>query len=142
VSVATSSTFRRLARLTGAAPRRDGPFVRRGLSRCDLDQLLQTLARLPAAKRARLPGLSRAKATQILARAIVAGTAMKALIIVHVDLSPWALREGIMLQRLDHMTEDDALHASALITAAAHRSTSSGDERQDHPPPLAVQRTV
>ena len=35
-AVATSKTFRQLARITGAAPSSDGPFVRRELARDDL----------------------------------------------------------------------------------------------------------
>lgn len=100
-AVATSRTFHQLARLCGAAPRRRGPFEPRLLHRKDLRDQLGRLARLPAADRARLPGISRPRARQSLAGALVAHTAMDLFGLREVTVCPWALREGILLHRLE-----------------------------------------
>jgi exopolyphosphatase / guanosine-5'-triphosphate,3'-diphosphate pyrophosphatase len=100
-AVATSRTFQQLARLCGAAPTRDGPFVRRILRRSDLKVRLHRLAELPAAERAELPGISAPRARQSLAGAVVAYTAMSLLQIDAVTVCPWALREGVLLRRLE-----------------------------------------
>jgi exopolyphosphatase / guanosine-5'-triphosphate,3'-diphosphate pyrophosphatase len=112
-AVATSRTFQQLARLCGAPPMRDGPFVPRVLRRDDLSAQLNRLAALPVAERAGLPGISAARARQSLAGAIVAHTAMSLLRVSEVTVCPWALREGILLRRLESATgwhtEDTAL---------------------------------
>lgn len=98
--VATSKTFKQLARLTGSAPQRKGPFVPRRVTVRDLNRWIPRLARLPAAKRADLRGVSASRAKQILAGALVAKLTMEALDIRGADVCPWALREGIMLHYL------------------------------------------
>ncbi len=62
--------------------------------------LIPQLAGLRARKRAKLPGVSRSRSRQILAEAMVARAAMKALNVECVDVCPWALREGIVLHYL------------------------------------------
>ncbi|MFC0528785.1 Ppx/GppA phosphatase family protein [Phytohabitans kaempferiae] len=100
-AVATSRTFHQLARLCGAPPPRRGPFVQRLLHRKALGRQLPNLARLPTADRARLPGISAARAGQTLAGALVAHTAMDLFDLRRVMVCPWALREGILLRRLE-----------------------------------------
>jgi exopolyphosphatase/guanosine-5'-triphosphate,3'-diphosphate pyrophosphatase len=124
--VATSSTFRRLARLTGAPARRKGPFLDRHLRRSDLRDVLARMAAMDAKSRRRELGVSRSKSTQILAGAIVAEAVMTALDIKVIEVSPWALREGILLQRLDGVTDDEAVHAGRLVTEAAHFLAPNG----------------
>ena len=99
--VATSKTFRSLARLQGAAPYAEGPRVPRTLSRTGLERLVELLAGMRAVDRARLPGVSPNRALQLLAGAVVAHEAMLALGLESVDVCPWALREGVILRRLD-----------------------------------------
>lgn len=106
--VGTSKTFKQLARLTGAAPQRRGPFVRRTLRRSDVHRWAGRLTQLPTSERARLRGISPARARQIPAGAIVADEAMRALDVDLLDVSPWALREGVMLQHLATVTAPDA----------------------------------
>jgi exopolyphosphatase/guanosine-5'-triphosphate,3'-diphosphate pyrophosphatase len=100
-AVATSKTFRSLARLDGAAPYAEGPRVARSLSRTGLERLVDLLAGMRAADRARLPGVSPSRAQQLLAGAVVAYEALEALELQSVDICPWALREGVILRRLD-----------------------------------------
>jgi exopolyphosphatase/guanosine-5'-triphosphate,3'-diphosphate pyrophosphatase len=100
-AVASSKTFRSLARLTGAAPSGEGPYARRELHLGALHQLLGFISRIPAADLAELEGVSSARAHQLLAGGIVAEAAMRMLDIERVEICPWALREGIILRRLD-----------------------------------------
>ncbi|MEV5151201.1 Ppx/GppA family phosphatase [Streptomyces werraensis] len=100
-AVATSRTFQQLGRLCGAAPGRHGPFVERVLSAADLRGAVDRLAALPAAERARLPGISAPRAAQSLAGAVVAHTAMKLTGLATVTVCPWALREGVLLRHVE-----------------------------------------
>ncbi|MDT7573585.1 MAG: exopolyphosphatase / guanosine-5-triphosphate,3-diphosphate pyrophosphatase [Actinomycetota bacterium] len=100
-AAATSKTFRSLARLDGAAPYADGPRVPRALSRAGLERLVDLLAGMRAVDRARLPGVSPSRALQLLAGAVVAHEALDAFGLDSVDVCPWALREGVILRRLD-----------------------------------------
>jgi exopolyphosphatase/guanosine-5'-triphosphate,3'-diphosphate pyrophosphatase len=99
--VGTSKTLRTLARLAGAAPSSDGPRVQRLLNRNGLAQVTAFVARMTSADLAELDGVSAARAHQTLAGAIVAAAAMDALEVETLELCPWALREGIILRRLD-----------------------------------------
>ncbi|GAB7192645.1 Ppx/GppA phosphatase family protein [Kineococcus sp. NUM-3379] len=99
--VVTSKTFRSLARICGAAPSAEGPFVRRVLRHGDLAAWVPRLAEMKAAERAELPGVSVERAPQLLAGALVAEAALDLLEIPEAEVCPWALREGIILRRLD-----------------------------------------
>jgi exopolyphosphatase/guanosine-5'-triphosphate,3'-diphosphate pyrophosphatase len=100
---ATSKTFRTLARLTGAAPYSAGLRVVRELTAAGLDQLVGFVSRIESAALAELPGVSPDRAHQIPAGAVVAATAMRALDVPCVRICPWALREGVILRRLDSL---------------------------------------
>ncbi|MGD9956696.1 MAG: Ppx/GppA family phosphatase [Candidatus Nanopelagicales bacterium] len=99
--VATSKTFRSLARITGAAPYSEGPFVQRLLARDDLRTWVPKLASMTAKERGALPGVSPGRAAQLLAGAVVAESAMDLLGLDTLEIGPWALREGIILELLD-----------------------------------------
>ena len=101
--VGTSKTFRSLARLTGAAPSTDGPYVRRVLRHDQLLTWLPKIAAMTAAERASLPGISAGRAPQLLAGALVADAAMDLLGVAELEICPWALREGVILRRLDQL---------------------------------------
>ena len=105
ITVATSKTFRQLARIAGAAPSSDGFYVRRTLSRDDLHTWEPKLASMSANERARLPGVSEARSEHLLAGALVAEAALDLLGIEMVEIGPWALREGVILRRLDWMQQ-------------------------------------
>src|SRR5579864_1776673 len=100
-AVATSKTFRQLARIAGAAPSSDGPYVRRVLHHADVTAHAERLSRTTAAHRVELPGVSRGRAPQLAAGAIVADAAMDLFGLPELEICPWALREGVILRRLD-----------------------------------------
>ncbi|GAA3512452.1 Ppx/GppA phosphatase family protein [Dietzia aurantiaca] len=101
VACATSKTFRMLARLTGAAPSSEGPRVERILTAAGLRQVIAFISRMTAADRAELEGVSADRSYQVVAGALVAEASMRALGLESVKICPWALREGLILQRLD-----------------------------------------
>ena len=103
---ASSKTFKQLARMAGAAPSAEGPYVPRRLFRADLSEWIGKLARMSSAERATLPGVSVGRARQLLAGAIVAEAAIDLFEAEVADISPWALREGIILRRLDGLPEE------------------------------------
>jgi exopolyphosphatase / guanosine-5'-triphosphate,3'-diphosphate pyrophosphatase len=105
-AVATSKTFRQLARIIGAAPSNEGPYVRRVLNHAKLIPWVDRLAGMSAAQRAELPGVSAARAGQLLAGAIVADAAMDLFGTSELEVCPWALREGIILRRIDVMSAE------------------------------------
>jgi exopolyphosphatase/guanosine-5'-triphosphate,3'-diphosphate pyrophosphatase len=96
--------MRSLARIAGAAPRAEGPFVPRTLSRDDLHEIVARVGRLDTAARSNLPGVSEGRARQLYAGALVAEAALDLLQVEQLDICPWALREGLILRRLDHLT--------------------------------------
>ena len=102
-AVATSKTFRSLARICGAAPSDEGQFVRRELARTDLAQLVDQLAAMSTDEIAALPGVSPDRAHQIRAGAVVAEATMDLFDLDELEICPWALREGVLLQHLDHL---------------------------------------
>ncbi|MDX6740256.1 Ppx/GppA phosphatase family protein [Actinocorallia sp. A-T 12471] len=102
-AVATSKTFKQLARIAGAAPSSEGPFVRRLLTRESAKDWADRLTRMPIEERQALPGVSEARAPQLLAGAIVADAAMDLFDIPALEVCPWALREGVILRRLDRL---------------------------------------
>lgn len=101
LACATSKTFRMLARLTGAAPSSEGPRVERVLTASGLRQVIAFISRMTAADRAELEGISSDRSHQVVAGALVAEASMRALGLESVKICPWALREGLILQRLD-----------------------------------------
>jgi exopolyphosphatase/guanosine-5'-triphosphate,3'-diphosphate pyrophosphatase len=102
-AVATSKTFRSLARITGAAPSDDGPYVPRSLSRDGLAEWMPKLTAMTETERAALPGVSAGRASQLVAGALVADAVMDLFDLTSLEVCPWALREGVILSRLDQL---------------------------------------
>ncbi len=102
-TVATSKTFRSLARVCGAASADEGPYVRRELRRSDLRTWLPKIAGMRSAQRAELPGVSGPRAHQLVAGAVVAEAVMDLFDIEALEICPWALREGVILEKLDSL---------------------------------------
>lgn len=105
--VATSKTFRQLARIAGAARSAEGLYVQRDLSRKSLEEWVPKLAAMTAVRRAELPGVSEGRAHQLLAGALVADAAMDLFGVDELEICPWALREGVILRRLDQLPMDE-----------------------------------
>lgn len=112
--VGTSKTFRSLARLTGAAPSAAGLRARRTLTHTGLRQLTSFVTRMSSADLAELEGVSASRAHQLAAGALVAEAAMRALEVPELEICPWALREGVILRRLD------TLDGTAQTDRSAH----------------------
>jgi exopolyphosphatase / guanosine-5'-triphosphate,3'-diphosphate pyrophosphatase len=100
-AVGTSKTFRQLARIAGAAPSNEGFYARRFLKHADVAAWAERLAGMSRAERSRLPGVSEARSAQLPAGAIVADAIMDLMGVTQVEICPWALREGVILKRLD-----------------------------------------
>ena len=101
--VGTSKTFRQLARIAGAPSSDEGELVPRAVSAADLEHWAGELAGMTFEERAALPGVSPGRAPQLLAGALVADAVASLLEVDEVQVCPWALREGIILRRLDWM---------------------------------------
>ncbi|OBH44882.1 hypothetical protein A5684_11220 [Mycobacterium intracellulare] len=133
LAVASSKTFRSLARLTGAAPSGAGPRVKRTLTANGLRQLISFISRMTTADRAELEGVSAERAPQIVAGALVAEASMRALSIEVVDICPWALREGLILRKLDSEADGTALMGPSVRNAGGqvvdrNQNRSRGDK--------------
>jgi exopolyphosphatase/guanosine-5'-triphosphate,3'-diphosphate pyrophosphatase len=107
VAAATSKTFRSLARICGAAPSGDGPLVDRVLALSDLQDWIPKLVAMPADELAALPGVSPSRTHQIVPGALVAEAVMDIFDLTDLQVCPWALREGVILERLDQLSGKD-----------------------------------
>ncbi len=102
-AVATSKTFRSLARICGAAPAEEGLLVRRVLDGTRLRERIPDLLEMTPEEVADLPGVSTSRSHQIVAGALVAEAVLDLFDLDELELCPWALREGIILERLDRI---------------------------------------
>ncbi|MER7082838.1 exopolyphosphatase / guanosine-5'-triphosphate,3'-diphosphate pyrophosphatase [Saccharopolyspora kobensis] len=132
-AVASSKTFRSLARLTGAAPASAGPRAPRTLTETGLRQLIAFISRMSSPDLAALDGVSAARAHQLVGGALVAEATMKALGVKELDICPWALREGVILRRLDHTNGDShtAIQDRAALRLAGPDEDGTG-RRTEH----------
>jgi exopolyphosphatase/guanosine-5'-triphosphate,3'-diphosphate pyrophosphatase len=105
VAAATSKTFRSLARICGAAPSEQGPLVDRALALADLQSWIPRLIGMAPDDLATLPGVSPSRAHQIVPGALVAEAMMDIFDLPALQICPWALREGVILERLDHLSD-------------------------------------
>ena len=103
-AAATSKTFRSLARICGAAPSGDGPLVPRSLPRKELSGWIPKLVAMTPEELADLPGVSPSRTHQIVPGALVAEAAMDIFDLDELEICPWALREGVILERLDQIS--------------------------------------
>jgi exopolyphosphatase/guanosine-5'-triphosphate,3'-diphosphate pyrophosphatase len=103
-AVATSKTFRSLSRICGSAPSSEGLFVRRILQADALESWIPKLLEMSRAEIAHLPGVSQDRAHQVVAGAFVATAVMDIFDLAELEICPWALREGIILERFDKIS--------------------------------------
>jgi exopolyphosphatase/guanosine-5'-triphosphate,3'-diphosphate pyrophosphatase len=99
--VATSKTFRTLARICAQWYGDDPKFIERK----SLNSAMPRLIEMNNKSRAELPGVSANRAQQIVAGGIVALAVMDRLDVDEAEICPWALREGILLRRLDWLSD-------------------------------------
>ena len=99
--VATSKTFRTLARIFAQWYGDDPKFIERK----SLNSAMPRLIEMNSKSRAELPGVSANRAQQIVAGGIVALAVMDRLDVDEAEICPWALREGILLRRLDWLSD-------------------------------------
>jgi exopolyphosphatase/guanosine-5'-triphosphate,3'-diphosphate pyrophosphatase len=103
-AVATSKTLRSLARICGSAPSSEGLFVRRLLPAATLESWIPKLLEMSREEIAQLPGVSPDRAHQVVAGAFVATAVMDIFDLPELEICPWALREGVILDRLDKLS--------------------------------------
>lgn len=102
--VGSSKAIRSLAKLAGyPAPGWSGS-ERMLLPRAALGSWIPRLARLPASARQELPGITADRTFQIVAAAVVLHTAMTAMNVDELEVSPWALREGVLLRYIESLS--------------------------------------
>ena len=99
--VATSKTFRTLARICAQWYGDSPKFIERS----SLSSAIPRLIEMNSKSRAELPGVSANRAQQIVAGGIVALAVMDRLGVDEAEICPWALREGILLRRLDWLSD-------------------------------------
>ena len=103
-AAATSKTFRSLARICGAAPSADGPLVPRSIPASALAEWIPKLVAMRPPELASLPGVSVSRSHQVVPGALVAEAVMDIFGLPALEICPWALREGVILERLDQIT--------------------------------------
>lgn len=102
-AAATSKTFRSLARICGAAPSGEGSLVARMLTCDDLHDWIPQLVAMSPQELADLPGVSASRTHQIVPGALVAEACMDIFDLETLEICPWALREGVILERIDQL---------------------------------------
>ena len=99
--VATSKTFRTLARICAQWYGDNPKFIERSSLKSAMPRLIEMTNK----SRAELPGVSASRAQQIVAGGVVALAVMDRLDVDEAEICPWALREGIVLRRLDWLSD-------------------------------------
>lgn len=97
IASGTSKTFRTLAKISQNLYPKFGQH----LTLNALNEMVPELQSLDLESRKKLSAISAERAPQIVAGAMVARQLMKTLSLREVQICPWALREGIVLHRLD-----------------------------------------
>lgn len=101
--IGSSKTIRSLTRLAGSVIDGVGPTDRMTLRKWQLDDWIPRLAQLRAESRPALPGVTTDRAFQIVGGGVVLSEVMSAFGIEQLDVSPWAMREGVLLDYLDRL---------------------------------------
>lgn len=102
-TVGSSKAIRSLARLVGYPLPGWSGSERMMLPRAALGSWIPRLARIPASARQELPGITADRAVQIVAGAVVLHEAMRAMDVDELEVSPWALREGVLLRYIESL---------------------------------------
>jgi exopolyphosphatase/guanosine-5'-triphosphate,3'-diphosphate pyrophosphatase len=102
--VGSSKAIRSLAKLVGYPVPGWSGIERMLLPRASLGSWIPRLARIPASARQELPGITADRTFQIVAAAVVLHEAMKAMDVDELEVSPWALREGVLLRYIESLS--------------------------------------
>lgn len=102
-TVGSSKAIRSLAKLVGYPLPGWSGSERMMLPRSALGSWIPRLARIPASARQELPGITPDRTFQIVAGAVVLHEAMRAMDVEELEVSPWALREGVLLRYIESM---------------------------------------
>ncbi|MGC5224418.1 Ppx/GppA phosphatase family protein [Micromonospora sp. DT81.3] len=102
--VGSSKAIRSLAKLAGYPMPGWSGIERMVLPRAALKAWIPRLARIPAEARQELPGITPDRTFQIVAGAVVLHQAMKAMDVDELEVSPWALREGVLLRYIESLS--------------------------------------
>jgi exopolyphosphatase/guanosine-5'-triphosphate,3'-diphosphate pyrophosphatase len=102
--VGSSKAIRSLAKLAGFPVPGWSGIERMVLPRSALKDWIPRLARIPAEARQELPGITPDRTFQIVAGAVVLHQAMKAMDVDELEVSPWALREGVLLRYIESLS--------------------------------------
>ncbi|MDT0183021.1 Ppx/GppA phosphatase family protein [Microbacterium sp. ARD31] len=102
--VGSSKAIRSLAKLAGYPVPGWSGIERMVLPRKELKAWIPRLARIPADTRQELPGITADRTFQIVAGAVVLHQAMKAMDVEELEVSPWALREGVLLRYIESLS--------------------------------------
>jgi exopolyphosphatase/guanosine-5'-triphosphate,3'-diphosphate pyrophosphatase len=103
--VGSSKAIRSLAKLAGFPVPGWSGIERMVLPRTALKDWIPRLARIPAEARQELPGITPDRTFQIVAGAVVLHQAMKAMDVDELEVSPWALREGVLLRYIESLAQ-------------------------------------
>ncbi|MFV0373518.1 Ppx/GppA phosphatase family protein [Microbacterium sp.] len=101
--VGSSKAIRSLAKLAGYPVPGWSGNQRMLLPRTALGSWIPRLARIPATARQELPGITADRTFQIVAGAVVLHTAMTVMRVDELEVSPWALREGVLLRYIESL---------------------------------------
>ena len=102
--VGSSKAIRSLAKLVGYPVPGWSGIERMLLPRASLSSWIPRLAKIPASARQELPGITADRTFQIVAGAVVLHEAMRALDVDELEVSPWALREGVLLRYIESLS--------------------------------------
>ena len=102
--VGSSKAIRSLAKLVGYPVPGWSGIERMLLPRAALGSWIPRLARIPASARQELPGITPDRTFQIVAGAVVLHEAMRAMDVDELEVSPWALREGVLLRYIESLS--------------------------------------
>ena len=89
------------------------------LTDAGLRQLIAFVSRMASADIAELEGVSASRAHQLVAGALVAEATMRALELTELEICPWALREGVILRRLDQTDGTDGADPAGVTGRTA-----------------------
>lgn len=135
VAAGSSGTIETLAAM--AVARRGGDPSRslnnESITSAELAEVIESLVEAPTAnERAKLPGMDAKRADIIVAGSIILEQVVAAMSIDEVRISSFALREGVLLDRMRHHGDASLRHLSDLRRASVVHVADSLDPDREH----------